>query len=61
MWRCDGSPWAAEHALDEVSLAIGRGVVRDEWFASSDRGDDRLDLPAGEHDAERVGVVGCIS
>jgi len=40
--------------------AVGNRVVRDERFAATDRGDDGLNLPFGEHGAERIGVVGFV-
>src|SRR5262249_55541543 len=52
---------AAEHALDQVALAIDALVVGEERFAPANRGDDGLDGLVGEHGAQWIGVVGLVA
>jgi hypothetical protein len=49
-----------KHALDEVSLAIGFPVMRDEGFSPGDGRNDGLNVALLEKTSQAVGVVGLV-
>jgi hypothetical protein len=49
-----------EHALDEISLAIGFSVMRNERFSPSAGRDDSFNAALLEDSSEAVGVVGLV-
>ena len=51
---------ATEHAFDEISLAVGDGIVRDQGFSSRVAGDDGLGSPIGDQVAQPVCIIGRI-
>ena len=51
---------SSEHALDEVTLAIGDDVMGDQGLTAGDRRNYRLSSVFGDEPPEGIGIVGLV-